>query len=96
VPGRSTSSFQVRLQHNGEAELACHHHALVAAPFSEDIARPVDQPKPKAAGAPIDRDISSLFHFHPVRMPSRASATSYHADPAGEKFACSVRRSLCS
>ena len=93
---RGAVGLQMRLQHGREANLARRHHALVAAPFPEDVASPVDEPKPKTARAPIDRDICSLFHFNPARMQSRAAATSYHADLAGEEFTCLVRRSLCS
>jgi hypothetical protein len=95
-PRRGADGLQMRLQHGREAKLACRDHALVAAPFREDVAGPIDQPKPKTARAPIDRDICSLFHFKPVPMLSAAAATSYHADPAGEEFTCPVRRSLCS
>jgi hypothetical protein len=42
----------------------------VAAPFAEDIASPVDQPKPETARAPIDRDVCSLAHFKSVPMLS--------------------------
>ena len=64
---RGADGLQMRLQHGREAKLACRHHALVAAPFPEDVAGPVDEPKPKTARAPIDRDVCSLFHFNPAQ-----------------------------
>ena len=65
-PRRGADGFQMRLQHGREAKLACRHHALVAAPFPQQITGPVDEPKPKTARAPIDRDICSLAHCNSV------------------------------
>ena len=53
----------MRLQRGREAELSCRHHAFLAASFLQDAASPVDEPKPKAARAPIDGGIFSLAHF---------------------------------
>ena len=69
-PRRGADGFQMRLQHGREAELACRHHAFVAAPFSQHVAGPVDVPKPETARTPVDRDIYSLAHFNSVPMPS--------------------------
>jgi len=52
----------------------------MATSFPEDVASPVDEPKPKTARAPIDRDVCSLFHFKSVPNAICAAATWYHAD----------------
>ena len=78
-PRRGADGFQMRLQHGREAKLACRRHALMAAPFREGVASPVDKPKPKTARTPIDRDVCSLFHSNPSQCHRRLG-TSYHVD----------------
>jgi hypothetical protein len=63
---RSADGIEMRLEYGREAELGCRHHSFLAAPLSQNTARSVDGPKPKAAGAPINRDVSSLVHFKSV------------------------------
>jgi hypothetical protein len=60
--------IEMRLQHGREAKLGCRHHAFLAASFLQDAAGPVDEPKPKAARAPIDCGVFSLAHFTFVPM----------------------------
>jgi hypothetical protein len=58
--------IEMRLEHGRETELGCRDHPFLAASLSHNAARLVDAPKPKAAGAPINRDVSSLAHFNSV------------------------------
>jgi hypothetical protein len=44
------------------------HHAFLAASFHQDAVSPVDEPKPKAARAPIDCGVVSLAHFKFIPM----------------------------
>ncbi len=93
--GCSADRFQMRLQHGRKAGLARCHHAFVAASFPEYFAGPVHQPKPKAAGAPIDRDVGRLFHFNPSECHLRFCDT-VSRRPRGRVASRSVRLSLCS
>ena len=56
--------------------------AFLAASFRHDAASPVDEPKPKAAYAPIDCGVFSLAHFKSVLMfgirASVAARTTYY------------------
>jgi hypothetical protein len=69
---RSADGIEMRLEYSREAELACRHHSFLAASLSQDTARSVDAPKPKAAGAPINCDVSSHAHFKSVLMAASA------------------------
>ena len=60
---RGANGIEMRLQHGREAKLGCRHHAFLAASFLQDATSLIDEPKPKAARAPIDRDVFSLVHF---------------------------------
>ena len=93
-PGAAPTASRCDCSTVGEAKLACRHHALVAAPFPEDVAGPVDEPKPKTARAPIDRDICSLLHFNSVPNACHPRlGTSYHAGLPGSY---ARQRSLCN
>src|SRR3981081_2729861 len=52
---RGADGIEMRLQHGREAKLGCRHHAFLAASFLQDAASPVDEPKPKADRAPLER-----------------------------------------
>ena len=54
--------FQMRLQHARKTGLGCRHHPFLAASLPQDVTCPVDEPKPEAAGAPIDCNVASLIH----------------------------------
>jgi hypothetical protein len=94
---RGADGIQMRLQHGREAKLTRLHHAFLASSFLQDAASPVDEPKPKAARAPIDCDVCSWVHFKSALMFGvRASGGArYHADllwddlilPMSTKFA---------
>jgi hypothetical protein len=63
---RSADGIEMRLEYGREAELGCRDHPFLAASLSQNAARSVDAPKPKAAGAPINRDVSSRVHIKSV------------------------------
>jgi len=65
---RGADGIEMRLQHGSEAKLGGRHHAFLAASFLQDAAGSVDEPKPKAARAPIDCGVFSLAHFKFVLM----------------------------
>jgi hypothetical protein len=65
---RGANVIEMRLQHGREAKPSCRHHAFLAASFLQDAASPVDEPKPKAARAPIDCGVFSSAHFMFVLM----------------------------
>jgi hypothetical protein len=65
---RGADGIEMRLQHGREAKLSCRHHPFLAASFLQDTAGPVDEPKPKAARAPIDCGVFSVAHFKFVLM----------------------------
>jgi hypothetical protein len=65
---RGADGIEMRLQYGREAKPGCRHHAFLAASFLQHAASPVEEPKPKAARAPIDCGVFSLAHFKFVLM----------------------------